>query len=140
MNETTLELNFVQSILMHFHVNTFVDFKLYYFKFIILRIKLDRMIFLAGLAYLSHISWLFARPQVKTLIVKFKLLPGKGVSLNFFLWFLVPFLIQITQYCGNLSKVVGATLSNTDYPILWKLKQSCWTTLPTSPLFKQVGW
>ena len=56
MNETTLELNFVQSILMHFHVTTFVDFILYYFKFIILRIKLDRMIFLAGLAYLSHIS------------------------------------------------------------------------------------
>ena len=29
------------------------------------------------------------------------------------------FPIQTTQYCGNSSKVVGATLFNADYPSLW---------------------
>ena len=33
------------------------------------------------------------------------------------------FPIQIVQYCDNLSKVVGATLFNADYPILWLLKK-----------------
>ena len=50
-------------------------------------------------------------------------------------------LIQIAQYCGNLSKVVGATLFNTDYPLLWYLKQNYWASLQTPILFlKKVEW
>ena len=43
------------------------------------------------------------------------------------------FPIQIAQHSDNLSKVVGAILFNTDYPILWYIKQSCWSNLPTPP-------
>ena len=64
----------------------------------------------------------FAIPQVKALIVKFRLLPRKtsisGISLTFF-YYLTMFPIQIAQYVGNLNKGVGATIFNTDYPILW---------------------
>ena len=41
------------------------------------------------------------------------------------------FPIQLAQYCDILSKVVGVTLFNTDYPILRQIKKSSWANLPT---------
>ena len=63
----------------------------------------------------------FARPQAKTLTVKLRLLQRKtsvsGISLTLYDESTIcP--IQISQYCERLNKVVGATLLNTDYPVL----------------------
>ena len=104
----TVELHVVQFIVL--------------FQFIVLLIKLNRIFFL-------HILSSFARPQVKTMIVKFRLLPRKtsisGISLTFFInrqyfqyrlfnivitWAKLlgqPYSIQITQFCGRSSKVMG---------------------------------
>ena len=38
---------------------------------------------------------------------------------------------QYLEYCGNLIKVFGATLFNTDYSILVVTLQSCWANFPT---------
>ena len=78
-----------------------------------------------------HILSSFARPQVKSLIVKFRLLPRKTSVLIFQQHFFIkrqcfqyrlpnivvtwakllelPFSIRITQFCGNLTKLVGQT-------------------------------
>ena len=59
--------------------------------------------------FFLHILSSFARPQVKTLIVKFRLLSRKtsisGISLTFF---------------------IIDNVSNTDCPTLWQREQSCW--------------
>ena len=57
----------------------------YYFKFIVLLIKLGRVTGFAGLSYFLHKSWSFARLQVKTLIIKFRLLP-RETSISDFSW------------------------------------------------------
>ena len=80
-------------------------FDIVLFKFILLLIKLGRILFLDMLSP-------FARSQGKTLFVKFRLLPRKtsmsGISLTFFI------IDNVSNiYCGNLSKVVGLpTLPN----------------------------
>ena len=70
-----------------FHLTALSELMLYCFIFIVLLIKLDRICF-ADSSFFLHISKSFARTQVKTLIVKFRLLPGKtstsGISLAFF--------------------------------------------------------
>ena len=40
---------------------------------------------------------------------------------------------QYLQYCGNLSKVVVTTIFNTDYLILWQLKQNFGKISQTPP-------
>ena len=80
-------------------------FDIVLFKFILLLIKLGRILFLDMLSS-------FARSQGKTLFVKFRLLPRKtsmsGISLTFFI------IDNVSNiYCGNLNKVVGLpTLPN----------------------------
>ena len=53
----TLELHFVQLIVVPFHLTALTDLILYYYlKFIVLSIKFDRMICFAGSSYFLHIS------------------------------------------------------------------------------------
>ena len=83
-NQTALEnveLHVVQLTEILSHLSAITGFILYYFN--LLLIKLDRIFFL----FLDILSS-FARPQMKVLIVKFKLLPRKtsisAISLTFF--------------------------------------------------------
>ena len=117
----TVKLYVVQLIVMLLHLTTITELILHFFKVIVLLIKLDRMMCFADSSYFLHISRSFTRTQVKSLIVILKLLPRKtlilGISLTF-LPLIAMFPIKITQYCGKLGKVVGATLCNPDYPTL----------------------
>ena len=47
----TLELHVVQLIVILFYLAALTDLILYYFKLIVLLMKLDRMIFFAGVQY-----------------------------------------------------------------------------------------
>ena len=115
----TVELHVVQLVVMLFPFDCHHRFDIVKFQFIVLLMKLDRILFL-------HILSSFARPQVKSLIVKLRLLPRKtSIFKHFFIdrqcflyrlpnivitWvklFGPPFSMQITQFCGYLSKVVG---------------------------------
>ena len=76
----TLELHAVQLIVTLFHFTALTDWIFYYFN--LLYYQVEQNIFL----YILSSS--FARPKVKTLIVKFRLLSRKtsvsGISLTFF--------------------------------------------------------
>ena len=120
----TVELHFVQLIVILLHLTTLTGLILYYFNFLYYWSNWTEYFFL----YLLLLS---ARPQIKALIEKFRLMPRKtsisGIALTFFinlwcfqcklpnivvtwakLWWQT-FSIQITQYCDNVSKVVGQT-------------------------------
>ena len=77
----TVELHVVQLIVILFHLTALTDLILYYFSLLHYWSSWTKYSFL-------HILWLFARSQVKTLIVKFRLLPRKtsvsGVPLTLF--------------------------------------------------------
>ena len=71
------ELHAVQLTVTPFHLTALTELMLYYYKFIVLLIELDRIICFAGSSYFFHISRSYARTHVKPLIVKFRLLPRK---------------------------------------------------------------
>ena len=91
------------------------------------------MIYFAGSSYFLYISRSFARTQVKTLTVKFQITTKKTsilcISLIFFRE-LTTFQYRSPNIVVTLAKLLGCTLPNRDYQILWLLKHSCWTTLP----------
>ena len=96
-----------------------IDLKLYYFLDHVRKSDTFCRFFI-----FLHIWRSFARPQIKTLIVKFRLLSRKILIQ----WMFFP-LINI--------------FSNINYPIFWWLQQSCWEHPPTSyttALLKWVGW
>ena len=76
-----MELHANQLIVIVFSIDYAHRFDIVLFQFIVLLIKWDKMFFLNVLS-------LFARPQVKILILKFRLRPRKtsisGISLTFF--------------------------------------------------------
>ena len=88
-----------------FDLAALTDLILFYFNLLYYWSNLTEFWFLYMLS-------LFARHQVKTMIVKFRKLPMKtsilGISLTFFINRM--FSMQTAQYCDNLSKVVEVTL------------------------------
>ena len=95
------------------------DLKLYYFLDEVRQNDTFCRFFIFFLIWKS-----LARPQIKTLIVKFRLLSRKTPIP----WMFFP-LINI--------------VSNVDYPIFWWFKQTCQDHPPTSyntVLLKEVGW
>ena len=120
-------------IVFSFHCPYRLDIALFRIYCIIVQIR-QNVLQVHHIFCLYQHQYCLYTPQVKTL-VKFRSPPRKtSISWSFFInWQMFP--IKIAQYCGNLNKVVGATLFNKDYPILWYLKQSCWTNHGNLPLF-----
>ena len=123
----TVKLHIVQLIVRVFHLTPITDLILYNFSSLYYWSNSTEYFFLQILSS-------FARPQVRSLILKLRLLPRKtSIFKHFFIdrqcflyrlpnivitWvklFGPPFSMQITQFCGYLRKFLG-NLSNPHPP------------------------
>ena len=110
----TLEPHVAQLFVIVFHMTALADLILHYFKSIVLlvRIRKNNMSY-KFFIFFFHMSWSFTRPKLKIQIVKFSLLSRKNsisvISWTFFHYWTL-FTIQVTQFCGNISKVVETNL------------------------------
>ena len=122
-----MELHVAQLIVILFHSIPLTDLILHYFNL---------LYFLIKLSYLLDPS---KKSNCKIQI---------SAKKNFYLRYFTNFFLSIdnvsnrdSQYCGNLSKVVGVTICNTDCPILRNLnKVIVQISQPPILFLKVVGW